>query len=488
MDLQKTLEAVKKAHSAPLTEDLNKAFTQGLGLVAYDLQAPALQLYPILTPLRNMIPRVMGAGGTATNWKAITGINTTNVRSGVSEGNRGGIITTTLASYVASYKGLGLEDTVSFEADYAAMGFDDAKAKAVYGLLNSLFIQEERVIFGGNSSLALGVTPTPSTATSTTGGTIAAATYNVICVALTHNAWRFASVATGIQLTVTRTNADGSTDSITGGYAGKSAAASQVTTGATSTISATVAVVNGAVAYAWYVGVAGSEKLEAITNINSVLLTSLAGTGQLASAVSGSDQSVDLLVHDGLLTQLMTPAAGSYNASLATGTAGTGTVLTSDGAGGVTQIDTAFRSFWDNYRLSPSKIFLSANTLLGVNKLVIANNGAPLIRYVTDINGSGTTMEAGTVVGSYLNKITNQRVQLVVHPDCPDGMMMFWSDSVPYPLSGVGNVVQIKQRKGYYQLEWPLRTRKYEYGVYVDQLLQNYFPPAFGVLKNFTVA
>jgi hypothetical protein len=51
-------------------------------------------MIPVITPLRNLIPRVKGNGGTATNWKAITGINTTNVGLGVSEGNRGGAITT----------------------------------------------------------------------------------------------------------------------------------------------------------------------------------------------------------------------------------------------------------------------------------------------------------------------------------------------------------------------------------------------------------
>ena len=101
-----------------------------------------------------------------------------------------------------------------------------------------------RVILGGNSSLALGVTPTPSNATVTTGGTIPAATYNVICVALTLAAFREATIAGGVPVTGNRTNADGSVDSIAGGYAGKSAAASQVTTGATSVINSTVTAVS----------------------------------------------------------------------------------------------------------------------------------------------------------------------------------------------------------------------------------------------------
>jgi hypothetical protein len=48
----------------------------------------------------------------------------------------------------------------------------------------------------------------------------------------------------------------------------------------------------------------------------------------------------------------------------------------------------------------------------------------------------------------------------------------------------VQNVYQMKTRKEYYQIEWPLRTRKYEYGVYADQVLQHYFPPSVGFITN----
>ncbi len=39
-------------------------------------------------------------------------------------------------------------------------------------------------------------------------------------------------------------------------------------------------------------------------------------------------------------------------------------------------------------------------------------------------------------------------------------------------------------RSGYYQTEWPRRTRAYEYGVYTDQVLQNFFMPGMYVLTN----
>ena len=47
-----------------------------------------------------------------------------------------------------------------------------------------LMIQEENMLLGGNCSVDLGTTPTPTVSNAGTGGSIGAATYNVICVAL----------------------------------------------------------------------------------------------------------------------------------------------------------------------------------------------------------------------------------------------------------------------------------------------------------------
>ena len=66
----------------------------------------------------------------------------------------------------------------------------------------------------------------------------------------------------------------------------------------------------------------------------------------------------------------------------------------------------------------------------------------------------------------------------------PAGTILMTSKSLPYPLAGVGNIVQIRTRQDYYQIEWPLRSRKYEYGVYVDEVLQHYAPFAGGAIQN----
>lgn len=476
-----TLDLIKTAH-----QDINKAgYSQATGLINYDLQAPAKLLYPVFTPLRNSIPRTGADGGTATNWRQITAINSLNVMAGVTEGQRGGAVTPTLTSKTAAYKSIGLESFTTFEADLAAYNFDDAKARAVEGSLQGLFIQEERMLLGGNASLDLGTTPTPTVAVVGTGGTLAA-TVNVICVALTNNGRMSSSVVAGVQTNYTRTNVDATTDTVSGFHGAKSVAATAtISSGTTNSVTAYVTPVVGAAAYAWYWGAAGSELLGAITTINSTVITAAAAGTQNASAIT-VNSSTNALDFDGILTQVLTSGSGAYVQALPTGTAGTGTVLTSDGAGGITQIETAFAGFWDNYKLSPEKMYVSAATLLSMNKIIIANGGAPLIRYMGDFQGS-STIEAGSVVGSYLNKITNKAVKVEVHPDMPNGMILFYSQNMPaqyYPYTNVGSVLEVKCRRDYYQIEWPLRTRKYEYGVYSDELLACYFPPAFGLIYN----
>jgi hypothetical protein len=36
----------------------------------------------------------------------------------------------------------------------------------------------------------------------------------------------------------------------------------------------------------------------------------------------------------------------------------------------------------------------------------------------------------------------------------------------------------------YYQIEWPLRSRRYESGVYMDEVLQHMFPPSMAIISN----
>ena len=88
---------------------------------------------------------------------------------------------------------------------------------------------------------------------------------------------------------------------------------------------------------------AGSEVLGAITTINSVLITAAAAGTQTAASLPAADNSQNNLVFDGLLTQIQLPGSNAYIATMPTGTPGTGTPLTADGAGGVVEIDAALK-------------------------------------------------------------------------------------------------------------------------------------------------
>lgn len=497
---EETLALVKAAQGAPSAE-LAKAWTQSAsatsGITAYDLEAPAKKLYPVITPLRNMIPRVSGKGGIQANWRAITNVNTTNVTLGVSGGNRGGVISTSTADYTAAYKGLGLEDYVTFEADYAAEGFDDVKALAVEGLLRSMMIGEEKLILGGNSSYALGNTPTPTLSSANTGGSLTGNTgYGVGCVALTLEGYLMASLTGGIIQSFTRTNAGvSSTDTVNGGTARPSTQANVINanTGTTTTISASVTAVAGAVAYAWFWGAnSGNLTLGAITTINSVLITA-AATGTASGngvanfqALTASDKSQNSLVFDGLLAMASQSSLNAYQKVMATGTAGTGTTLTADGMGGVAEIDTALKSFWDNYRLSPDTIWVNAQEMQSIAKCT-ANATTTAAQRIVFSATPGQVTAGAVIVRSYLNKYAmdgNTELQIKLHPNLPPGTMLFTTAKLPYPLSNVTNVMQMRMRRDYYQIEWPQISRKYEYGVYCDGVFQHYFPPSLGVITN----
>jgi len=495
------LDRLKSAQQRPLGDPrfkgllglekgtFSQAGTATSGLTFYDLDIGAKFLYPVLTPLRNVIPRVSGKGGIQAAWRSITAINTSGLRFGVSAANRGGVMAVTTQDYSASYKGIGIETSVDFEAQYAGQGFDDIRAIGAKTGLEALMLGEEAMILGGNGSFALGTTPTPVLSDSASGGSLAANTaFSVICVGLTLDAMMNATLTGGIQGQVTRVNADGTSDTFGGGAAKKSNTATITTANDGNTthgIKASVAVVAGAVGYAWFWGTAGSEVLGAITTINSFVVTTAATGTQTAASLGTADNSQNALAFDGLIYQALKPGSGATVLSMPQGVVGVGTPLTSDGAGGVVEIDMVLKAMWDNYRLSPDTIWVSSQEALNISKKIVSGSTTSAQRFVME--SAQDLIGGGIMVRTYLNRFSMQGgsvIDIKVHPNMPAGTLLMTTSMLPYPLAGVGNVMQIRTRQDYYQIEWPLRSRRYEYGVYADEVLQNYFPPSLALITN----
>lgn len=509
---------------AKRVEALSKADTiaQSTNLLWYDLSRIVQQVYPYreLIPLLSRLPRTPGDGGNAFHWKRITGINVSGVSAGVSEGNRGARIALGEQDMLAKYKTLGLESSTTFEARLGARNLSpEVLGLAVQSTLRSLRINEEAILVIGNSSLPLGTTPTPTLAhgaVSGQTGTFTGAIY-VACVALAgfgyinYKTYNSVSLSGGVPGQVTKINADGSSDTFGGGSAAPSAIATVTPTG-TECATATVTPVVGAMAYAWFVGSTAASPstmyLAGITPTNRAIFTAVpAATNQPLSAlyVGGNpqDNSTNILTQDGVLTQIfgaitgpdpgramstnpLVPsgvtfaASGAINYTMASGNTG----LTIAGST-INEFDAVFRAAWEQYKLGFDRIMMSATDMQNTFGAMLNQSAASnIFRLLFDADEETGRIVAGRKVTSYMNKFTNKVLDVETHPFLPPGTILFWSDRMPYEVSGVGNIIEAKVRQDYYQIQWPWRSRRYEYGVYVDEGFPVYFAPGFATITN----
>src|SRR5207245_2049947 len=108
--------------------------------------APAKNLYPTITPLRNSLARVHRPNsGDATRWKQITSLSGSGFDSmgWVPEGQRSGTMSYTSVQKSSAYVTLGEEDSITFEAEAAAQGFEDINATGSLRTLQKTMRKEE---------------------------------------------------------------------------------------------------------------------------------------------------------------------------------------------------------------------------------------------------------------------------------------------------------------------------------------------------------
>jgi hypothetical protein len=489
---QDTLDLVKGALRSP-SDQIAKTINTGTGLVAFDLQAPAKNLYPFVTPIRNVIPRVGGGTGTATHWRQVSALigSGFDAMGWVPEGQRSAQMSYTTATKSATFVTIGEEDAATYEAISAGRDFEDIQARMTFRLLQKMMLKEEMAILGGNASLQLGTPATPVLAASGSGATLPAATYYVKVVGLTLEGYQNSSLAGGVATTKLITGADGNTYTLAGGASNISAESSSQAVTLGQTLFASVAPTQGAVAYAWFVGSAtGAETLQAITTINSASFTAPLASGQQAqSAITADNSANPNYAYDGLLTNAFKSGSNAYVNAMATGTAGTGTPLTSSGRGSVVEIDTMFQTMWNTYQLSPTVLYVNVQELKNITSKVLSNASAPLLRYDVTGDGNPYDLAAAGAVSFYFNPFAlngGLRIPIRIHPRVPPGTIIGWAENLPvqYQSNEVPNVAEVKTRQDYYQIDWPVVTRQRQVGVYAEEVLAVYAPFALGVITN----
>lgn len=497
---QATLERIRSLRK----DNSTTGITTGTGLNFYYLEPTAKNLYPVFYPILATTPRAnpmfggQKVGGLGVNWKAIVGIDQGGYPA-ISEGNRNAFMKFKERDYYSAYKSLGKDTQVSFQAEQTGLGFEDNIALAQLSELNALLNDEERMVLFGNSGsggngFQLGTTPTPVCATTTTGGTVATGlTCYLFCVALT--AWgAYLATSTGVQTPFTRTNADGSQDVINGGTAAVSAVSNSASTSTNaSTITGTVAAVNGAVAYAWYVNTTDNTAANAVfsqvTPYPKVTITALpAGTNQKANATGlSTDNSANALDFDGMLTWTF-GAATSSQPSYVKDLGGAG--LTSNGDGSIAEFETVLDYLWQNYKITVDKIYVGGALIGAVSKAIMTAAAGPgAQRMVFESNAAGQLV-GGTKVVQYRSKYSTSGaakvLDVMTHPWLPDGVIYFDLINNPYPAAGnsIPAVRRIMSLEDHFSIKWPYRKLQHELGVYCFETLQNYIPFGTAVLTG----
>ena len=522
---QETIELTKTLFQKT-DQGLEKAITTSTGLYGYSLEQPAKRLYPVLSPLRNRISRQKAPiGAPLTNWKAITGINTTNVRAAVSFGTRNtATITYGRSDRSATFKTIGLEDTVQDESVWYGRGFEDVRALSSLSTLQSLMIEEEKLILGGLSdAMTLGTTPTPTVAKAATGGLNHAANFYVKVVALSLYGY----------LNSTLNDYADATGRIYdhGIY---SATATVGSCSATDTVFARLAApTGGAFAWAWFVATHASAepaslKLYAITTIPSVRITDISKDirgGTLSSNIGSdktspasqnfsTDTSGDANAFDGLFPQVLPPYAtlttlGTYPSGTlkkVTGSQSTqyvtsaivydmapgddfqGTGLTADNAGGIVEFDLVLKALWDHARIGPSLVLVNSQEAGNITRKIGGSTG---LGFRIQASQGDKGIVGGIYVAAYLNKYSSSltpgspdQVPLMMHPFLPPGTILFLSENLPYPDNNVPRVLEIETQQEYADFEWARTQRQYEHGVYANQVLKHYFPAGCAVIRG----
>ncbi len=249
-----------------------------------------------------------------------------------------------------------------------------------------------------------------------------------------------------------------------------------------------MAPIQGAVAYAWFVGPAGSETLQAITTLNSADLRRPAG--QRAAAGEHGDGR---LLHqrgafDGLLTTALKSGSNAYVKTLAGGRPRRRLNLTGSGQGSVVEIDDMLQAMWESAQVSPTVLYVNSRQARDISAKCLTSASGPLLHYFQQPDGGGQ-VSAGGMIEFYYNPFLldgGVKIPIKIHPYVPPGTILGWCEDLPaqYQNSDVPNVAEVKCRQDYYAIDWPITTRQRQKGVYCEEVLAVYAPFAMGVITN----
>ena len=447
-----------------IQKDISLASPLSTSFAAFDLEAPAKLLTPRPTPLRNRIPRKKGVGtshrvkritgytGTGTGgqgqiWPGIT--ETTTTTFGSINYERGPKISYTADDLVLPYNSYSLSDSVSFDANFSGMGYQDLRQLSSTSTLYATMLMEERMMLMGRGT-ATGY-----------AGALAAPTVTVTAPSAGTGQVALANATYYIYVT-----ADAGISSTGFGESIVSSVATQATS--SQVLKIVVADVVGALGYNVYIGTTtgtANAKYQGTFKGNTAYVAGAGSavvgdtiiystTSAVLASRANADTSAYATGYDGILPTVLGANSGALNdinSTFSTSNPGV-------------EYQNVFSTLYDNVKADPDEIFLNGADRKQLSD-AIKNGSTANYRLNLTQNDMGDYV-GGAVIGGLHNEITGKLVPLTVHPWLPQGVSPVLSYTLPIPDTEVSDVWSNFMVQDYMGIQWPVTQFAYEFSTY----------------------
>ena len=443
-----------------LTSPLSTSFA------AFDLEAPAKMLTPRPTPLRNKIARKKGVGtshrqkqilgytgtgtgGVGNTWPGITQSSTATFGSINYE--RGPIISYAAQDLILPYNSYSLSDSVTFDANFSAMGYQDLRQLSSTSTLYATMLMEERMMLmargtasGYSGALAAPATVTLSSPVAASGQTaLAAATYFVYVTAnagISSSGFGESIVSTVQSTAVASGDVLGISWTPVTGAIGYNIYVGTTTGTANCTFQGTAQGTSAVIQGAGTVGLTG----------NNFALTT---TGAAASRAN-ADTSAYATGYDGILPTVLGANSGfnnTINSTFSTSNPGV-------------EYQTVFYNLYNNVKADPDEILINGADRKQLSDSI--KNGSTANYRLNLTQTEAGDYVGGATIGGLYNEITGKMVPLTVHPWLPQGVSPVLSYTLPIPDTEVSDVWANYMVQDYMGIQWPVTQFSYDFSTY----------------------
>ena len=473
--------AAQRQAQADIVKDISLTTPLSTSFAAFDLEAPAKLLTPRPTPLRNRLPRKKGVGtshrikrilgytgtgtgGQGTVWPGITESTTTTF--GAINYERGPKISYAADDLVLPYNSYSLSDSVSFDANFSGLGYQDLRQLSSTSTLYATMLMEERMLLMGRGTGtgyagALSA-PTVTLGVATAAGSQVAMASNTYYVYVTADAGAFGeSVVSTVQ--------------------SQAVSSSQVLT-------ITVTPVVGALGYKAYIGTTtGPTNAHYIGRFTGLTATvqgaasTVTTNKNLVYSTTGanppsSDSSAYATGYDGILPTVLGANTGynnNINAQFSTSNPGV-------------EYQNVFYNIYNNVKGDPDEILLNGSDRKQLSD-AIKNGSTANYRLNLTQTESGDYV-GGAVMGGIHNEITGKLVPITVHPWLPQGVSPVLSYTLPIPDTEVSDVWAVFNVQDYMGIQWPVTQFSYDFSTYFRGTFMCYAPAWNGAVSGIASA